>query len=153
MKTSFACFFIITITIFSCSRRDHKWDLETKIENEIKKTCIKKGICHINLGNIISFDWEEMYVFKETANIKQIESAIGIKYPYYDDVAKRIIFVHNNRIVYHEEVFPHVEGIINGQILFEIDENAHYKKFTDKIFEVKKISLENKKYYVLEQVQ
>jgi hypothetical protein len=93
-----------------------------------------------------------MYVFKETASLEAIENALNQKYPYYNDVARRLIFLDSNGIiVYHEDIFPNVEAVMNKGVIFQIPDTSNYRVFTQPIFTVKTEKLDNGVYYVLNQ--
>lgn len=128
-----------------------KTKLEKKIEHAINDKCDDLNKCNLNLSGVTNFNWNKLYVFKESAQPSEIEAAIGRRYPYYEDVARRLVFMDNNKIVYHEDVFPSFEGIPNGQILFDMPDTVNYKVFLNKEFIVQKYTEEKRYYYVLSQ--
>lgn len=125
--------------------------LENRIALSISENC-KDENCIVDISKITPFTWHKMYVFKETASLEAIENALNQKYPYYNDVARRLIFLDSiGTIVYHEDIFPNVEGVMNNGVLFQIPDTSNYRVFTQSIFTVTTEKLDNRVYYVLNQ--
>lgn len=145
------CIFFVIIFIFilnSCSSNES--NLEFKIRKDLEKECTSK--CTLDLNNYLSFEWEHMYVFRETASLNEIEVALETKYPNYGDIARRIVFIDkNDSIVHREEVFPNVEGIVNKQILFSISDGKTYTRFSNRLFFVERKQKDNIYYYLVTQ--
>lgn len=129
----------------------HTGKMELKIEKYIKSNCNTLDSCKVDLSKVTSFQWDILYIFKETASLEEIQKIMGIEYPYYQDVARRLVFIKNNQIVYHEDIFPNVENIEEGQIIFNIPDSINFIKFTKKQFNVKKEISGEESYYLLSQ--
>lgn len=145
------CFFFF----FSCSNYK-KSEFEKGVELKYNKTCIDSSVCIVNIKEITNFKWDKMFVFKTTASLEIINEALGFDYPYFEDVAERIVFVKDNKIIYHDDYYPTFDDNVYTSLVFEIGSGLPYKSFnTDRaIFEIKKKEIENKQvYYVLSQKQ
>ena len=100
---------------------------------------------------IVNEQWDKMYVFKESASLEKINQVIGFNYPYFEDVAKRIIFTKSGKVVFHEDEFPGVESAKNGELVFNIGDTIDYKIFlpSEAIFNVQKVDFSKGSYYEL----
>jgi len=79
--------------------------MQDKIIDNIEKN--ERGdSCVVKIINITSFDWDEMYVFREDCSLEEVNKQLGFKYPYFEDVARRIVFIKSRKVVYHEEESP-----------------------------------------------
>lgn len=138
------------LSLIGCQNAN-KGKLERKIEKHIENQC-SNDICTIDLSDITEFQWDKLYVFNESATLDTIENVIGQNYPFFTDIARRMVFINsNNIIVYHEDVFPLASQFVNGQVLFNLSENVTYRLFSHKVFEVRKYYTEKGYYYVLDQ--
>lgn len=143
-------FVFIDIFLFSCNNNGNG-KLEQQIEARINETC-KSEDCNIDLSKVTSFKWSKFYVFKETVSLETVEKAINQSYPYFSDVARRLVFLDkNNKIVYHEDIFPNVEGVRNNDIIFYMPDTVNYRVYTSPNFSVKKEQLEKGHFYILYQ--
>lgn len=141
---------LITMFLSSCNKNGNG-ELEQKIKAKITETC-KDENCNIDLSKITSFKWNKFYVFKETTTLEEIEKTLNQKYPYFTDIARRLIFIDkNNKIIYHEDIFPNVEGMQNNEVCFYIPDTVNFKFYTNPIFTVSIAKTERGKYYVLNQ--
>jgi len=111
-----------------------------KISDQIINKCqSEKDECIISMEEITNFEWDKMYVFKEEATLEEIEEALGFKYKYFDDVARRIVFVADNKVTYHEDEFPYPSKEPAGKVFFQFKDDAkpymlfHRKKANFKI--------------------
>jgi hypothetical protein len=136
--------------LFSCSKNGNG-ELEQKIEARITATC-KGEDCSIDLSKVTSFKWSKFFVFKETSSLETVERAINQSYPYFTDVGRRLIFLdESNKIVYHEDIFPNVEGVKNKEVVFYIPDTIDFKVYTNPNFIVTKEELEKGHYFILSQ--
>lgn len=142
-------FIFISFYLVSCSTKDNNGKLEQKISISIdNKDC--NNSCVVDLSKITPFKWNRFYIFKETTSNEAVEKAINQKYPYFGDVARRLIFLDkNNRIVYHEDIFPNVEGVSNKDIVFHMPDSVNYKVYTTPNFIVTKEKIKNNEYYYI----
>jgi len=144
---------ILTLILMfqSACNKNNNGKLEQRIASRIAGVCGKQD-CSIDLSKITWFKWTKFYVFKETATLATIETAIQQKYPYFTDIARRLIFLdENNTIVYHEDIFPNVEGVSNRDVIFDIEDTADYKVYTNVSFSVNIRKTDKFFYYLLDQ--
>lgn len=89
-----------------------------------------------------------MYVFSEEVTLDKINKELGLNYPYFEDIAKRIIFVKSNEVVYHEDKFPYPNSKPD-KINFKLSDTFNFMIFTKKnaIFKVKKEYNNGRTYY------
>jgi hypothetical protein len=143
-------FIIISFFFIGCQNNGNG-KLENEIAISIKKNC-KNENCEIDISKITSFKWHKLYVFKETATLEVIEKAIQQEYNYFTDVARRLIFIDSNdKIIYHEDIFPNVEGIMNNEVVFSMSDTVHYRVFTSPNFIVSKEKINKGVYFILYQ--
>lgn len=143
--------FVAVFLLFIGCQNNGNGILENEIASSIEKNC-KNEICEIDISEITSFKWHRMYVFKESASLEVIEKVLNQKYPFFPDVARRLIFTDSsNKIVYHEDVFPNVEGAMDREVVFMIPETLNYKVFTNPKFTVTKEKIDKGEYYILNQ--
>lgn len=149
MKRVFLLLLLI-ILINSCNKNGNG-KFERRIEELINESCKNKN-CFINISKVTSFKWSKLYVFKETASLKEIETVLNQTYPYYSDVARRIVFLdERDKIVYHEEMFPNVEGVMDKEVIFYISDTMNYNVFNNPNFVVTFEKLNQGFYYILNQ--
>ncbi len=147
MKRSIITILLIAL-LFSCSQIETS---NSTIAKKIEKECNGKKPCKINIQAIVNEQWDKMYVFKESASLERINQVIGFNYPYFEDVAKRIIFTRAGKVVFHEDEFPGVESAKNGALVFNIGDTSDYKIFlpSEAIFYVHKVDFSKGSYYEL----
>lgn len=126
--------------------------LENEIATSIKKNC-KSENCQVDISQLTTFRWSKLYVFRETASLEVVEQILNQKYPYYVDVARRLVFTDNtNKVIYHEDVFPNVEGVKNQEVIFLMPDTITHRIFANPIFTVTKQKIVDGEYYVLNQL-
>lgn len=136
--------------LFSCNKNGNR-KLEQEIEAQISETC-KTEDCTFDLSKVTTFKWSKFYVFKETASLETIEKSLNQSYPYFTDVARRLIFLDdNNKIIYHEDIFPNVEGVSNKEVVFFMPDTVSFRIYTNPNFSVTKEELDKGYYYILNQ--
>lgn len=151
MKKSIGIFFIAFL-IFSCNENTNS---ESTIAKKIEKECNNKLSCRINMAALVNKDWDKMYVFNEGVSLEQINQVLGFKYDYFEDIAKRIVFVKGNKVVFHEDEFPGVESAKNGQLVFNIGDNIMFKSYlpNEAIFNIQRVEFDKGMYYELTSVK
>ena len=116
--------------------------------------CKGSDRCTINIKESTSFNWDKMLVFKTTASLEIINEALGFTYPYYEDIAERVIFVKDNKIIYHDDYYPTFDDDVYTSLVFNLPNGLPYKSFSadSAVFRVEKKRIENKQtYFVLSQ--
>jgi len=100
--------------------------------------------CRIDLKASMKFDWDKLYVFDYTATLEEVNSALGIRYPFFTEFSDKIVFLKGNAVVYHEDVPVKFDGIDRkgGGELVYFPIKANEKYFTTAsnatVFEAKK---------------
>ncbi len=114
----------VILNVFSfCKIQDNN-----TLVSRIEKHCNQNYPCQFDMAELINIEWDRVYLFKEEASLEFINGKIGFSYPYFIDVARRIIFVKNNTVVYHEDIdiFASVEGPRNRDLYFELPDSIRY---------------------------
>jgi len=137
--------------LISCS--NNRWNIENQIEDYIKKNCETKSQCVIDINEVLSFEWDSFVVFKETSTSGEVTNVLGMNYPYYEAVEKRIVFLNQEKIVYHDDVYPSVSSLSNGEIVFEIPDTLNYRFFKSSEFIVNQIPFDKGVYYHLTPIE
>jgi hypothetical protein len=119
-------YFFMLVFIVSCNDVSN-----SEISKKIEKDC-KSQNCEINMANYIVEDWDYMFIFKVNTSLEQINSQLGFTYPYFEDIANRIIFVKGDKIIYHEDEFPNPEKVKKGELIFNIGDENFIKIKKDK---------------------
>lgn len=137
---------ILIIPILVCACQN---SIQDKILKNIKKNG-KGDSCLVKMVDITSFDWDKMYVFSENSSLEEVNQQLGFEYPYFKDIAKRLIFVKSKKVVYHEEEYPDPEKKSKLEFVFGND-TTKVMAFTRKtaVFSVKKNNLYDWIYYDL----
>lgn len=137
---------VFAVLLLSCNDNGK---IESKIETYISNNCDQEN-CVIDLTEVLSFKWKHFYVFKETASLELVEQVLRQKYPYFNDVARRLVFTdESNNIIYHEDIFPDFEGVTNNSVIFSMPDTVNYKLYKQFEFTVKKEEIKSGYYYVL----
>jgi hypothetical protein len=145
--------YISLLLLFSCSEYK-KSEFEKGVELKYNSSCKSSNSCIVNIKEATSFSWDKMYVFKTTASLEIINEALGFTYPYYEDAAERVVFVKNNKVIYHDDYYPTFDDDVYTSLVFDLSNGLPYKSFsTDSaIFKIEKKEIENKQtYFVLSQ--
>lgn len=146
MKRNIFTILLIAL-LFSCSQMDTS---NSTIAKKIDKECNGKETCKINMQAICNEQLDQMYFFyREFFTGKN--QIIGFNYPYFEDVAKRIIFTRAGKVVYHEDEFPGVESAKNTELVYNISDTSDYRNFlpSEAIFNVHKVEFNKGSYYEL----
>ena len=148
-------FYISSCLLFllGCSNYK-KSEFEKGIELKYNSICNGSNSCTINIKETTSFAWDKMFVFKTTSSLEIINEALGFTYPYFEDVAERVVFVKDNKVVYHDDYYPTFDDDVYTSLVFKLSNGLPYKSFsTDSaIFKIEKKEIEKKQtYFVLSQ--
>lgn len=101
---------------------------EDEILTEIK-LCSSEKTCTINMSQIMDFDWDKMYVFKYNATYDDVKNAIGIEPPKFTEFTRKVIFSLNGKVVYFSELPTDISGLLENEIIFDIDDASTYKSY------------------------
>lgn len=128
--------------------------IEGKIVEKANSICQVPDNCTIRLKDVTSFGWDKVYVFKYNASLEDIKKALGFELPAYTEFTRRIIFLKDGKIVYQEEEPTSVEGPVNGEVVFDIPDDAVYKSYNDDAaFKVKRRTFQKGTYYELTEIK
>lgn len=114
--------------MYSCVRNASQEDIIFKVE----KSCAGKDTCKVDMHNLVKPDWDKMFIFKPNASLEFINSKIGFNYPYFNDVANRVVFIKGSTVVFHEDVFPSIETPNDNELIFLLPDTTNYAEFTVK---------------------
>jgi hypothetical protein len=121
---------------------------EDEILAEIK-LCSSESTCTINISQIMNFEWDEMYIFKYNATYDDVQKAIGLPPKEYTEFTRKIIFTSNGKVVYFKELPTDISGVLENEIIFDIDDAVTYKSYfvKDATFSVAKEEIKEGKYF------
>lgn len=85
----------------------------------------------INMSDIIKEEWDTMFVFPPTSNLRP-------RFQKYQDIARRIVFVKGDHIVYQED-----EVAVETAHKVTFDTDAYFFTPHTAIFDVQRIDSEN----------
>ena len=151
MKKNISIFFLALFIISG----NENINSDSVIAKKIEKECNNNLSCRINMATLVNKDWDKMFVFKEGVSLEQINQVLGFKYDYFEDIAKRIVFVKGNQVVFHEDEFQGVENAKNGELVFNIGDSLMFKSYlpNEAIFNVQRIEFSKGIYYELTSVK
>lgn len=130
----------------SCTSNNGK--IEGNIRSQIKRECEGEK-CVIDISQSTRFKWKKFYYFTPDFSLKEIEKELDQPYPFYDDVGRRLVFLdQENRIVYHEDIFPTVERYPKD-VVFQMPDSVSYRVYTSPVFEMRKYYLNDDEYFYL----
>lgn len=138
--------FIIMLGVFLNSCINHK---NSEIREQILNNCSDKNNCLIEIAKIMKFEWTEMYVFRYNVTNEEIQKAIGVDYPYYKEFTDRIVFLKGKEIIYHEDNETNIEGIDDGDLIFNFSDSLRFVSYTpeEAVFNLHIIEGSNGVYY------
>jgi len=137
---------ILLLFLILCSC---KKSLKDKIIAKFDEKCKGDSVCIIDLKELTDFKWDKFYLIELGVDPDKI---LGFHYPYWEDIATRIIFTSGNRVAYHEDEYPDFDTKPQGGVFFNIYPNdAKYWafNFNNAIFTVKKTVVDRFIYYEL----
>lgn len=120
MKNNCKILSIICLILFlgGCSNKN---EIDSLIINEWEK-CGDKNSCIIDFSTVMSFEWDKMFYFSSALSLEEINAKLGTELQGFIDIGDRLIFMSNDKIVYHQEWFYDPSGKPQGTI-FSIDDN------------------------------
>lgn len=125
------------------------------IGKKIGEYCKEDYPCVVEMEKIISGQWDTMFVFKEQVSLEEINKTIGFNYPFFEDIGKRILFIKDKEVVYHEDEFPNAESAKDGEIKFNMNDSTKIKSYGRKeaVFLVRRTDFDKGSYYELTPVK
>ena len=145
--------FLITILVLALSGCGSN-NIESKIASKVTAQCNTPKPCIIRISDLTDFEWDQMYVFRYSASIDQIEQVIGVPVTERAQFTRKVVFLWHRKVVHCEELPTQVDNFLNGQVDFDIPDKDFYKLYPvgSGIFRVEKKEFENGIYYELRQV-
>jgi hypothetical protein len=111
----------------------------SRIVEKLSDFCPWQSVdCFVRLEDVVQKDWDYVFIASETLSLEEINKHLGFKYPYFEDIGKKIIFVKENKVVYYEDFFPYVDKKRSCELLFEFKDDRFYIKMKreDAVFKV-----------------
>ena len=137
------------LLLCGCSKR-----LEESIAQRIDETCKSSEPCVLRIKDLTHFEWDKMYVFEYSAELYDIETALGTSFPDFVQFRRRMVFLKGGRIVYREDEPTDIERILDGQVVFDIPDAEVYRVYgPDAEFLATKRKVDERTYYALEQIR
>lgn len=110
----FICLFVI-----SCTNDN----TNSEISKKIRENCSNLSSCIVNFDDLIKDDWDYVLITNEQISLGELNELLGFEYPYFSDIGSRIIFVKDDKVVYHEDEFPQAETVLKGTLKFKLENN------------------------------
>ena len=115
---------LIIFVLMTCSCSHVNSEMSDKLQ---KKCSRQSNDCIVYLKDIVTEDWDYVLISTQSLSLEDLNSQLGFEYPYFKDIARRIIFVKGNKIIYHEDKFPNPEQTKEGEVFFDIGNNNFIK--------------------------
>jgi hypothetical protein len=120
---------------------------DNSIAAKIYEKCGEQDKCVRQVKDVTNFKWDKVYIFRVGTSLEDIEKGLGFPYKQWQDVADRIIFVGNGKVVYHEEYYPYPEYIEKGRTFFELSKTPYVGEYNTATFSVRKEENVNGEWY------
>ena len=120
----FVC--VVVLVIVGCHSQS---SVERQIQASIKSRCHAEWPCSFNLRGATSFDWDELYVFKDNASKADIEKATHATLSNYRELTSYLIFELAGKPVWVESEPTNVEHPIKDELVFDIPDATVYEAF------------------------
>ena len=120
------------------------WD---RIDCQYADTCI------VRITELTNFAWDRMYVFSYRATRDDIRKSLGVELPQYTEFTRKIVFLKEGKVIHSEEYPSNVEGLMNGEVVFDIPDNSVHKDYTPDtaVFNVTRRNFEKGVWFELKQ--
>lgn len=92
------CMILSFLLVFGCT---NKKDINYIIIQKWKQCNYNN--CTIDFANEMWFDWDIMCYYSGANSLEDINKDLGFELKHFIDIGDRIIFLKNNKIVYHKE--------------------------------------------------
>jgi hypothetical protein len=113
------CLIVLICGITSCQS-----GIKFKLDEKFQSDCQNADSCSISFNSLTVFTFDTMYIFKPWVSLEEVDRVLGINYPYWDDIADRIIFKYGGKIVYHEDEFPYSDNTNKVIMYFNFDNDT-----------------------------
>jgi hypothetical protein len=104
---------------------------ERKIGRWIDSNCSTSSeVCILDIKDITSFEWDQMFVLNEGFEVEDIEKIVGVRPPSSDFSKRKILFEKEGAIVLYEELSSSLEDYVKYQVFFDIPTGKKYEVYT-----------------------
>lgn len=143
-----SCLVLLITLITSCTQNN---DIERKIKQQIKDC--KDDSCRVSIRQLTNFKWDKMYVFNNPTAPGDIDQVIGLRYPYYVEFTRTIVFLDKDKIVHYENHHSKAEGPTDGEVLFGYPDSLKFQVYKpdQSIFRAKRKTFKDGTYFILDQ--
>jgi hypothetical protein len=119
----------------------------SELYNLIAKECDLNDSCQLRISTVTPYQWDRLLVCDPNIILDTLNAKLGFEYPFFEDVASRIIFTKGNLVVYHEDMFPSPDIHDGYEVLFAVPDSVRYAIFTpsNAVFNVNKLTIYNRK--------
>lgn len=80
-----------------------------KVSNQIcdviERKCADQNECQINMAEITNFSWDKMLLYQVGMTRSQVSEILDVEFSYELDMESGMVFVKDNKVVYHESFF------------------------------------------------
>jgi len=83
--------------------------------------CSNKDNCIIDLSISMDFEWDKMFYFSSAFSLEEINERLGTELKNFTDIGDRLIFMNDNKVIYHQEWFYNPSVKPQGTV-FSIDD-------------------------------
>lgn len=124
---------VVYIMLFfaSCVRTNDSTSIYSEIERKYNEC--GNNPCYYDFKEDLSFDWDKAFVFSYLVKPEDINKQLGFTYPYYKEFSEKIVFLKENRIVFHQEepiIFEGIDPTAGGLLVnFPFDADVDYFYF------------------------
>lgn len=129
----FLSFICLILFLGSCANRN---DVDRLIINKWEK-CSSKDNCIIDFSTTMDFEWDKMFYFSSAFSLEEINERLGTELKSFTDIGDRLVFMNDNKVVYHQEWFYNPNGKSKGTI-FSTDDNCLEVSKKQAKFKIKK---------------
>src|SRR5437588_11766583 len=108
---------LLLVPLQCCTKSIDSNSVEGKLVARINSTCQDSSVCTIRVRDVTNFDWDKMYVFKYTATSDQMNKAVGLPLPPYEEFKRKIITVSAGKDIYSEAEPTDLEKAIDQTLV------------------------------------
>lgn len=123
--------------------------LSNRICDVIERKCADQNECQINMAEITDFSWDKMLLYQVGMTSSEVSEILDVDFSDSLDLESGMVFVKDNKVVYHESFFHDGETRVSLWIrVGDFDERYFLCPADDaNLFGGKKICEDGKTYY------
>lgn len=134
----FAILLVVLSTLFVSIIISEKGKLSNQICDTIDDECDYNNECVIKMDEITDFAWDKMLLYEVMSSETEISKALGVEFKESVDLSGGMVFVKDDKVVYHESFLHNPDHLSKLQIYVGLieGEGDKYPVFTpdDAIF-------------------